>query len=170
MSVIDSDLHATVQGGQPMWDPPSSTDLGRFASDELLRLCLGPRLGGGISREVYVWGPDPRYVIKLTRPEARCSNQNTMEWETWRQVMHYKPAACWLAPCWMISRGGGALLQRRTRPIPRSRLPTHVPRWATDLKPENWGLLNGRPVMHDYGLTLMLSRGSQTSRLKKADW
>lgn len=128
-------------------------------------LC-GELLGEGAGRAVYANLLDPATVIKIeTRGR---SFQNIMEWELWQSQQYNPSAAKWLAPCVSISPSGIVLVQKRTEPIPKKLLPKDVPAWATDLKQENWSLLNGKPVMHDYGITLLMDKAS--SRLKKADW
>jgi hypothetical protein len=133
-------------------------------SKELLTLVNGKKLGEGIARQVYVFGPDPRLVIKYEL--ASQSFQNICEWTTWRDFKDAPKVAKWLAPCKMISPCGTILLQERTSLIRREELPEKVPGWSIDTKIGNWGLLNGKPVMHDYGLTLE----TLSDRLKKADW
>lgn len=126
----------------------------------------GKLLGSGVGREVYVSRLDPTLVVKFEVGQR--SFQNAMEWETWEELQHHKPSAKWLAPCVSISPCGMVLIQKRTQPLGTLR-PPMIPIWATDTKVGNWGTLNGKPVMHDYGKTLLLGRGAAT-RLKKADW
>lgn len=133
-------------------------------SRDLLDLVRGKQLGKGISREVYEFGPDTNYVIKFELGQR--SFQNVMEWTTWNDYKDAPAVAKWLAPCKMISDCGAILLQRRTELIRRSELPEKVPTWATDTKIGNWGLVDGNPVMHDYGLTC----AQLPNRLKKAEW
>jgi hypothetical protein len=40
----------------------------------------------------------------------------------------------------------------QTTPIRQEELPTDLPPWMTDVKKENFGWLNGKIVLHDYGL------------------
>jgi hypothetical protein len=133
-------------------------------SRELLNLVKGKRLGSGSARRVYVYAPDPKLVIKF-ETGAR-SFQNAMEWETWRGWQEVPHVAKWLAPCKFISPCGLILLQERTEPMRKRELPEKIPTWATDTKIGNWGLLNGQPVMHDYGL----KTEQLPNRLVKASW
>lgn len=135
----------------------------KYTMRELYRLMEGVELGRGVSRVVYANRLDPSTVIKVeTRGQ---SYANIIEWETW-QLHQYGPLARWLAPCVAISPSGGVLIQRRTDPIRRSELPSKIPAQFTDIKPENWGMLDGRPVCHDYGIFPL----GANMRLRKADW
>lgn len=124
------------------------------------------RLGYGSGREVYACRVRPELVVKLEA--ERYSFQNIREWEVWQSIQ-YTPWAKWFAPCESISPNGSALLQRRTTPVPEGRLPDRVPVFLTDLKPDNFGMFEGRVVCHDYGNHLMLENG-MTNRMKKAQW
>lgn len=135
---------------------------------DLVDTLCGEHLGTGISRQVFICATDPRWVVKLETGTPG-TFQNVKEWVVWEALRHHEPSARWLAPCRSISENGRVLLQRRTNTMPDHLRPTHVPRWATDLQPCNWGMLNGRPVMHDYGMTLLTSHGA-VERLKKARW
>lgn len=129
----------------------------------------GEHLGTGISRQVFAFALDPsRWVVKLETGTPG-TFQNVKEWAVWEALKFHEPSARWLAPCRLISENGRVLLQRRVNAIPKRLLPERVPRWATDLQPCNWGLLNGKPVMRDYGMTLLTSHGA-TEHLKKARW
>lgn len=110
---------------------------------------VGKRLGKGIDREVFVCKSDPTCVIKI-ETEAR-SFQNIMEWELWLSLVPDSPIYDWIAPCVSISPCGTILIQKRTEPINSKTFPEKIPTWAADVKLENWGLLDGKPVMHDYG-------------------
>lgn len=44
-----------------------------------------------------------------------------------------------------------------------------MPVFLTDFKPENFGLLNGRVVCHDYGNHLLHERGMSTA-MRNAPW
>lgn len=133
-------------------------------SRDLFDLVRGEKLGEGTGRVVYVFAPDPTLVIKFETGGR--SFQNILEWDTWNCYALCNAVAKWLAPCVRISENGSILLQKRTRPIRKEELPAKVPTWAMDLKQGNWGLYEGRPVMHDYGLI----RSQLPNRLVKADW
>lgn len=137
---------------------------GRMAR-EFTDLMLGEYLGCGVGRMVHVFKPDPKYVIKFET--AIESFQNVREWDLWRELEHYPKLRQWLAPIKSISPGGDILIQARTTPMKREELPAKVPAFATDLKIQNWGLFEGRPVMHDYGFIRMQAL---SGRPQKAKW
>lgn len=129
---------------------------------DILALMLGARLGSGIARSVYVFRPNPTLVVKIE--EDAGSFQNIIEWTTWNEVSDTKWAV-WFAPCHHISPCGTALIQSRTHPLGTP--PDKIPNFFADLKPENWGMLDGRPVAHDYGYTCLSSMGLARARLSK---
>ena len=141
------------------------TYFGNTIARDLFGLIAGKRIGAGVGREVWSCEIDDSLVIKF-ETEGR-SFQNVIEWETWCALEHSDHAK-WLAPCRAISCCGSVLLQARTMPMRTKELPERVPSWATDIKPENWGLLNGKPVMHDYGYSRLLS--GATKAMRKAHW
>jgi hypothetical protein len=131
-------------------------------------LVAGRRLGSGIGREVWTCTLDPTVVIKFETGGG--SFQNVVEWEAWQSLRWNEDSSKWLAPCVNISSCGAVLLQKRTEPMRQAELPARVPAWACDLKLENWGMLDGRPVMHDYGLASVIMGRGATKHMKKADW
>lgn len=154
----------------PARQPVLSAELSRRfdggTARELIEYLCGQRLGHGMSREVFRYALDDRYVIKFELIEHRF--QNISEYEAWQTVEHTKFAK-WFAPCHSISGCGRIMLQRYAEPIAAIRLPAEVPAFFTDLKPGNWGVINGHPVALDYGRTLLTTKGL-TSRMRKADW
>jgi len=134
---------------------------------DLLSLCLGARLGGGISRDVFVWLPDPKLVAKVETDGG--SFQNVNEWNVWQRCGNVLGIHNWLAPCVSISSCGIILLQKRTEPLIRSKWPKKVPAFLTDLKPDNFGLIDDKPVCHDYGYNMFIENG-MTTRMRKTDW
>lgn len=123
--------------------------------DEFEDLFCGPRQNGGSARRVHIFKPDPTLVIKIEDREY-ASFQNILEWSVWYENQWNPEVTRWLAPCVRISRNGRVLLQKRTSPIRLPELPAQVPVWASDLQHGNWGILDGQPVMHDYGFTQLL--------------
>jgi hypothetical protein len=114
-------------------------------------LMLGPFLGSGTARDVYVWALDPDKVIKIERG-AR-SFQNIVEWTQWQHIRVDLTASRYFAPCHHISANGHYLIQSRVeslehRPLRKWKGPV----WFTDLKTSNLGRLKGRVVACDYGL------------------
>lgn len=118
-----------------------------IVKDDFISSICGEFLGRGTSREVYVYGPDPSLVIKL---EVGLRFQNVMEHETYSTLVECDERK-WFAPVVWISKSGNALLMKRTTPCPVKELPKRLPAFMTDLKPENFGLLDGQFVTHDYG-------------------
>lgn len=89
-----------------------------------------------------------------------------MEWQIW-QVVKDTDMAKWFAPCEHISGSGSVLIMKRTTPT--DRLPTKVPAFFDDLKPNNWGKLGTHTVCHDYGHNSLIEYGLSVC-LKKAEW
>ena len=135
--------------------------------EDLAMLLCKQKLGYGTGRNVFVYRPDPALVVKH---EAGDGFQNALEWEIWRQVQDDKTLSKWFAPCVEISGMSQWLLQKRTFPVRQSDLPTKVPAIFTDLKIQNWGWFENRPVCHDYGSMLVRLMSTATRKLVKADW
>lgn len=140
-------------------------DLTTMMKLDLIHLVCGNLVGSGTRRQVYIFKPDPKYVIKI---DYSLYFDNAVEWDLWQNVVGTKMEK-WFAPCLAISSYGTWLIQRRTKPI--IHLPKRVPAMLGDHKRENWGMLDGRPVMHDYanhrGTTLAIRNAS---KLIEADW
>lgn len=134
---------------------------------DLIAMNCGEPLGEGIGRHVFVYGLDPSMVIKVEM--ASHSFQNIIEWETWNQAQGTKSEP-WLAPCRRISPCGIFLIQDRVEPLRPEFEDTPVPRFLTDFKRSNYGILNGRLVCCDYGTNLLLNHGSVSPRFKKPEW
>jgi hypothetical protein len=126
----------------------------------------GGMLGQGIARKVYASTLNPDWVIKVE--EGGRSFQNVKEWEMWKFV-HDSPHAKWFAPCLSISASGSVLIQKRTEPMERARYPKSVPAYFTDLHYDNFGMLDKKFVIHDYGMLLNTQDGL-TNRMRVAKW
>jgi len=135
-------------------------------SKDLLALVTGKYIGKGVAREVFKSALNPDHVFKFEVLNA--SFQNALEWEAWDAVRMTKYAK-WFCPCVHISSCGTVLIQRYARNIESHELPTEVPAFFTDLKAENWGILDGRPVCRDYGRSLLMDRGL-SNKMRKAEW
>lgn len=133
---------------------------------DLFYLTCGKQLGAGSVREVYECNFDPSIVLKFE--EAGGSFQNVIEWNVWERIQCTNLAK-WFAPCVDISSNGSILLMKKTESIREAELPERIPNFLTDLKPSNWGMYNGHPVVHDYGLNLLMEKG-MTKRMVKVDW
>lgn len=126
--------------------------LSATVKEDALDLLLGAWVGNGCARAVYEYAPDPEnYVVKL-ETKAR-SFQNVAEYELWNRVVNTSMAK-WFAPVSKISVCGIALVMRRTIPVKCiADMPKRVPAVLCDLKIQNFGLMDGRVVAHDYGFT-----------------
>lgn len=133
-------------------------------SADLLRTVCGREIGYGDGRTVYECAIRPDLVVKIETPSHSFQNQG--EWKFWNDWRLDKDVRRWLAPCESISPCGTVLLQRRTEPVPSGRFPKKLPRFLTDVKRSNFGLLNGRFVCHDYGLVRVII----STVLSQADW
>ncbi len=136
-----------------------------------IRFMLGDYLGKGMSREVYVYGINSQFVIKV-ETEATSRFQNVIEYNFWDENRYVKDVMKWIAPCAQISPHGNWMIQERTTPISIDELRRRVkkiPCWLSDSKDANWGRLpNGRIVCHDYGTHLAIQNMSH--RLRKPIW
>ena len=139
---------------------------GTMATD-LYSLVTGRLLGVGLSRIVFEYAPDPELVIKFETTGNDFNN--VIEWDVWDNVKYDKKLSKWFAPCHFISPCGAILIQQKTTPIPKENMPKKIPRLFTDLKYQNWGSLDGRPVCHDYG-NHRIYNGGTLHQLVNADW
>lgn len=133
---------------------------------DFFHLVAGDYIGRGAARYVYACQIDRSLVLKIE--DTPCSFQNVHEWDVWREVEHTRYAR-WFAPCVEISSCGTVLLQKRTKPADASQYPSKLPSFFTDTKRSNFGMLDGRFVCHDYGVTLLRSNGL-VGRQRKAEW
>lgn len=134
-------------------------------------MILGKRLGGGLSREVFVFAFNPRYVVKI---EAQSNFQNVTEYMIWEAVMNTEWAR-WFAPVKRISPLGTALIMRRATPVndvparAKDSFPKLLPDFLADTRDVNWGWLNGCWVMVDYGMTRLITNGLKRVRMVHGD-
>ena len=135
---------------------------------ELLGTLLEDQLGAGVSREVFSIFGSETLVAKIERP-GLAHWANIMEFTNWNRVKEtwLEP---WFAPCRALSLGGALLIQARTTPIPYSMLPEKIPAIFDDLKPENFGLYEGRVVCHDYAITSLVETGARSKAMQKSGW
>lgn len=137
-----------------------------FRYSEALSVLRGDFLGEGSARKVYALLTNSAYVLKIET--AGRSFQNVAEWEYWKWVKGTKLEK-WFAPCERISARGLLLVQRRVDPPRLAELPKKVPAFLTDLKIENFGLLDGKFVCCDYGTCKVVLRHFP-QRLVAAKW
>ena len=134
---------------------------------DCMNMMLGVRLGEGASRLTFEFEMNPNWVIKL---ETGGGFQNIHEHEVWRTVRGTKWEK-WFAPVKAISPCGTVLMMVQTAKInDYTKLPRMIPSFFTDVKTENFGLLNNQIVCHDYGLTKMMDQGLDHARMVKASW
>lgn len=139
-----------------------------FSYTEMRGLFFGRKIGEGSTRKVFACRIDESVVIKK---EMKAGGfQNVLEWEIWRTVSYSETLAPWFAPCFHLSGSGTLLIQARTSPIATLKdLPKKIPSFFTDLKKQNWGWYEGRPVCHDYA-TISIKYFSEPIKMVKADW
>lgn len=113
------------------------------------KLLCENKLGEGLSRKVYTNNYMPDYVIKVARNDIHF--QNIREFHTYCFVKDLSIGK-WFAPVMEISANGKVLIMRRTQPLTLKKI--RVPEFFIDLKLENFGMLDGRIVCHDYGIGL----------------
>ena len=127
------------------------------------------QIGQGLYRKVFSLQNNPDWVVKLEL-DGPTPHNNMMEFAVWTACEFYDPGKQWLAPCWEIYNEGRILVQRKVETPPDDfEWPERVPNWLTDLKKQNFGLLDGRLVSCDYGCDLPLAKGI-SKRMKKAEW
>ncbi len=125
---------------------------------------LGEKIGQGSNRTVYENLDDCTTVIKVQRPKTVKKNwilHNKIEWTRWNQYRNtiYEKLLC---PCVCISDDGVYLVQRYAevlapgKHLKRSRaqwieLPNELRIYPDSRWYKNWGRLEGRYVLIDYG-------------------
>ena len=141
------------------WQPDIQADINQ--------LLFADRICEGRTREVYVYRPNEKWVIKI---ECASTFNNCYEHNIWCAA-NGTIWAKWFAPVHFIAPLGRALVMTRTRP-PRKGdppFPKSIPNFFTDVLYRNWGILNGRWVCHDYGDSDLLTIGFKGARLVKSD-
>lgn len=136
------------------------------AGRDVAKLVLGNLLGYGTTRAIYQHALDPGLIVKIE--DGAQSFCNIAEWSVWEAVKE-TALARWFAPAVAISQSGTVIVMKRCEPLRPDELPERIPAFFTDVKAENWGLFEGRPVCLDYGYHLMLERG-MTKAMRKANW
>lgn len=133
--------------------------------EDAFNLLCGAKLGEGIHRRVFLCKIDPSLVVKVEYETSFWTGSNAAEWRNWEDCQYTPALKRWLAPCVAISPNSRVLLQKRTTNIPAHMTPTKLPRFLTDTKWENFGMLNGKIVAHDYPTLIMTS----STQLRKVD-
>lgn len=135
--------------------------------EDAFNLLCGDKIGSVIHREVFRCKLRPDLVVKVEIDEAYRSFANVREQKFWDDWCFVEKVTRWLAPCEYLSPDGRILLQRRTSPVPDDyALPDKVPGFLTDLKRENFGILDGKLVCVDYAAVVV----DASARLKRAVW
>jgi hypothetical protein len=132
---------------------------------EAFNLLCGKELGQGIHRQVFLCRIDPSLVVKVEYDTDFFVGANASEWRWWDELQYAPAYARWLAPCKWISPNGRIMLQKRTTHIPSDRIPKLFPDWLIDTKWENFGMLDGKIVAHDYPTI----NSSLSKRLRKVN-
>ena len=133
---------------------------------DCFNLLCAKKLGGGIHRDVFECKIRKDLVVKVEGSDFRYF-ANVREMSFWDEHQYHEGIAKWLAPCEYLSPDGRVLLQKKATPIAReSDLPERLPSFLTDVKMENFGMLNGRIVCVDYAMYL----ASVSTRMIKARW
>ena len=135
--------------------------------ENALGVLCGEKLGFGMDRDVYVCRLDEDYVVKVERDNSSY-DQNIIEYRIWTDLQGKPDLQKYFAPCKYLSGNGKILIQKRTEPIRMSDIPDKLPMFLNDMKLENYGILDGKFVCHDYGY-IDLTVG-WTKRLKKTDF
>lgn len=146
---------------------------GTALSLEFLAFFVGGKIGKGVSRSVFEYRPcSSSHVVKIEM--GAHSFQNAMEWEAWDVLRNTPFAKRWLAPCTQISECGSFLVQERTFPVGDNfKWPKKIPKVLVDRKRQNFGLLNGKLLCHDYGtlvFALLQDSGRAQKQLTSSKW
>lgn len=137
-----------------------------LVSYELVRFFLGDLIGFGANRYVFECVMNPKLVVKI---DFGSDFSNVIEWETWKSVMDIKGVKEWFAPVHNISPCGNIMTQSKCKEIPDGKYPKQIPRFFCDVKPSNFGLLNGKVVCFDYGMHYLLEKG-MSPVMRKVNW
>ena len=101
-------------------------------------------LGEGKHRRTYVHPDDETLVIKVIKTDR---SKNLDEFRNCR-LINRSGMGHWIAQVIELLDGGNVLVMERV--VPLTRPPDEIPKFFRDTRVSNWGLLNGRPVCHDY--------------------
>lgn len=126
--------------------------LDKLTPSEIKRKLCGKLIGQGLYRDVYEFKGYPNLVIKIERCNEIGSFCNATEWRHWIDNREWKYLSSWLAPCFLISKDGNVLIQRRVtwKGKKRKDYPKEIPSLFTDLKVSNFGWIGDRFVCCDY--------------------
>lgn len=137
------------------------------AFEDCFNLLCGKKIATGSSREVFSCRIRPDLVVKVEIEKHWRTYENWAEMSFFNQHKDTAKIAKWLAPCHYLSPDCRILLQRKCDPLPSDYpLPQKLPAFLNDLKPENFGILDGNLVCLDYALTIM----QINTKLGKVKW
>lgn len=136
-----------------------------FCQDMFAFIC-GEKISSGQFRDVFDYNMDPKFVVKIQKESGNFSN--ILEFELWNYVKG-TPYGKYFAPCSWISGNGRILLQRKTKPITKTRkAPDYIPSFFLDVKDENFGFIGTQFVAHDYDFSVeKLVSAGLNNRTKK---
>lgn len=137
--------------------------MNKLIAEDAFNLLCHHKLGTGIHRDVFECRINDKLVVKVENDLPWRYFANVHEMKFWSDNQHCEAIAKWLAPCEYLSPDGLLLVQRRCEPLRES---DKLPSFLTDVKRDNFGLLDGRIVAFDYALNI----SSPSARLKKANW
>lgn len=139
----------------------------KIVSLEILDFLCDDYLGGGISRFVFDFKLNKKFVVKI---DCSDRNANVIEHNIWVEAKQYEPKLQkWFAPCHELSRCGRIMLQRKCKTgIPFDQFPKKIPDFFVDRKYQNWGMLDGKMVCFDYAGTILSNLGN--FKMVDANW
>jgi len=131
------------------WESMVNSIVGnKIVSLEMCDFFLGKLLGYGVSRCVFEYSFDKRFVVKIDLSDY---NANVIEANIWQHVARIPKLSKWFAPVGMLSRCGRIMFQRKCNTKTEvSKYPKNIPDFFRDVKYSNWGLLGDRVVCFDY--------------------
>lgn len=112
----------------------------------------------GITRTVLLVGrwaikwPNTRYAWRHTVEGLLANMTEASTWGGYSKCVdpQVREEAKKLCPVLWCGLGGLLLVMRRAEPMEGVLSTYHVPGWVTDVKPDNFGVLEGRVVCVDY--------------------
>jgi hypothetical protein len=124
--------------------------------EDTFNLLCGRFIGEGVHRKVFECKLRPDLVVKVESVDDNGLRNfmNVFEMNFWDRNEYNKKVSEWLAPCEYLSPDGCILLQKKTEPVSKNVLPDKLPAFLTDIKPTNFGMLNGKIVCIDYAMTI----------------
>lgn len=139
-----------------------------FATQDLLRFCLGDFIGSGDYRMVFEWSFKPNTVVKYC--DAEDCQANWTEYSIWESVKGTKNEK-WFCPVLGISPCGRFLLMKKAKPIKATdKFPKKIPNFFTDTHTGNFGWIGKRLVCTDYQFIHRALDISFNTKMRNAEW